>query len=191
MEPLVEAEGEPLLGQFISIHVPQRRYDDVTKTTKEKGIPVTTPDRPISYSKIFPRPNSQFQLQPTQPLQTRSSTSDLQHHPNRRNEIFRVVLLLLEALLECRKSSDDPANHEHQADQGPNDTPALRRTPVTLRKHAGIGRIYFSQNKIIADVPNRIKRRHNAYKKLLPSAKPSIHIASGYSLPRTAKPPHA
>lgn len=39
MRPLVEAEGEPLLGQFNSIHVPQRRYDDVTKTTKEKGIP--------------------------------------------------------------------------------------------------------------------------------------------------------
>jgi hypothetical protein len=82
--------------------------------------------------------------------------------------VLRVILLLLKTLLERRQPRYDTADHKDQADHGPYDSPALRRAAIPLRENAGIGRVHFSQDEIIADIPNRVETRHNTDKELFP-----------------------
>jgi hypothetical protein len=67
-----------------------------------------------------------------------------------RDEMLGVLLLLSKALREGCDSANDADRHEAQADDGPNDTPALRGSSVSLSEDAGVRAVYFAQNKIIA-----------------------------------------
>jgi hypothetical protein len=67
----------------------------------------------------------------------------------RRNELLRVILLLGRRLRESSKSSNNTPNHEDQRHDGPDDTPALRGTTISLRKDASIRLIYFAKDKVV------------------------------------------
>jgi hypothetical protein len=99
------------------------------------------------------------------------------------NEILRIILLLASRLRECGNPSNDTRNHKNQRYDRPNNTPTLRRASILLCKDAGVGGIDFSKDKVIAlfrlssaekdgrnaegthNIPNAIKRRHNANEK--------------------------
>jgi hypothetical protein len=60
-------------------------------------------------------------------FQPRSSSPHIHHRGplTSRNKLLRVVLLLRRTLREGRKSRNNTPNHEDQADNRPNDAPAL------------------------------------------------------------------
>ncbi|KAI6776766.1 hypothetical protein HG530_000711 [Fusarium avenaceum] len=77
------------------------------------------------------------------------------------DELLRVLLLLLERLRKCCQTSNNTSGHEKDRNDGPDDTPALRGAAVSLGKHAGVGRVYFPQDQIVADIPHAVQRRHD------------------------------
>lgn len=83
----------------------------------------------------------------------------------RRNELLGIFPLLGGRFGERGNACNDPGNHEDQGDEGPNDTPALRRAAISLGKHTRIRRIDFSEDEIIA-LESRVSRgrRHNEVK---------------------------
>jgi hypothetical protein len=81
---------------------------------------------------------------------------DFQQHSDSRNEVLRIILLLLEALLERCQTRKNTTDHEEKGDERPDDAPALRRASITLREDASIGRVDFSQNQIVADIPDAV-----------------------------------
>ena len=58
--------------------------------------------------------------------------------------MLRVILLLTEALRESRNTTDNTDGHKAQADDGPNDTPALRGASISLSENTGIGTVDFA-----------------------------------------------
>lgn len=66
------------------------------------------------------------------------------------NETLRVFLLLAEGLGECSDSTNDSDSHECKRDDGPDDTPALRRSSVFLGEHASIRTVDFAEDEIVA-----------------------------------------
>jgi hypothetical protein len=64
--------------------------------------------------------------------------------------MLRVLLLLSKALREGCDSANNADRHEAQADDRPNDTPALRGSSVLLSKNAGVRAVYFAQDEIVA-----------------------------------------
>jgi hypothetical protein len=65
------------------------------------------------------------------------------------DKVLRVILLLASRLRKCSNPSQDASDHEEKRYDGPNDTPALGRSPVSLRKDAGVGAVYFAEDEII------------------------------------------
>jgi hypothetical protein len=53
-------------------------------------------------------------------------------------------------LRECGDSSNDSSDHEAKGNNRPNNTPALRRTPIFLSKDAGVRGVDFSKDEIVA-----------------------------------------
>ena len=60
-----------------------------------------------------------------------------------------IVLLLTERLMEYRNSTYDANCHEHEGDDRPNHTPALRGSAVLGGKDAGIRSIHLAKDQII------------------------------------------
>lgn len=101
-----------------------------------------------------------------------------------RDEILRIILLLLERFGKRSDARDNGNGHERKGDKRPDHTPTLRRAAVSPRKHTRVGAIHLAQNKIVAlnsrqhkhqsmdreekthNIPNAIKRRHDPDKKL-------------------------
>ena len=98
--------------------------------------------------------------------------------------MFGVILLLGERLGKSGYPSYNTDCHKNERNNGPNNTPALRGTSIFLGKNAGVGGIYFAEDKIVAlfkdigqcnviwvlgkshNIPDAIQCRHNADKKL-------------------------
>ena len=98
--------------------------------------------------------------------------------------MLRGILLLASRLRECRNPRDDASDHKEKRYDGPNDTPALGRAPVSLCKDAGVGAVYFAEDEIVTllhisdknqtewirirsyNVPNAVKSGHNTNEKL-------------------------
>ncbi len=66
-----------------------------------------------------------------------------------RNEFLRIILLLLEGLREGGNSGSDAGHHKDEGDDGPDNTPALRRATVALSKHTGVGAVDFSKDEVV------------------------------------------
>lgn len=61
-----------------------------------------------------------------------------------RNEMLRVILLLTKALRKSGDTTDDTDGHKAQADDGPNNTPALGGASISLGEDTGVGTIHFA-----------------------------------------------
>jgi len=66
------------------------------------------------------------------------------------NKVFRVIFLLAWRLREGSYSGNNGCGHEYDGYDGPDNTPALWRTPIPLSKNARIGCVDFSKDEIIA-----------------------------------------
>lgn len=64
--------------------------------------------------------------------------------------MLRVFLLLAEGLGECSDSANDSDSHEGKRDDGPDDTPALRRSSIFLGEYASVRTVDFAKDKIVA-----------------------------------------
>jgi hypothetical protein len=80
--------------------------------------------------------------------------------------VLAIFFLLLKALLERGQSSDDSTDHQCQGNKGPENTPAMRRTTIALCEDAGVGRVDFPQDEIVADIPHAVERAHDTNKEL-------------------------
>jgi hypothetical protein len=80
--------------------------------------------------------------------------------------VLAIFFLLLKALLERGQSGNDSADHQCQGNEGPENTPAMRRTTIALCENAGVGRVDFPQDEIVADVPYAVQRAHDTNKEL-------------------------
>jgi hypothetical protein len=80
--------------------------------------------------------------------------------------MFRIVLLLGPILTERSQSGDDPNGHESHRDKRPDQAPALRGAAVAICEDAGIRRVDFAQDEIVADIPHAIERGHYADEQL-------------------------
>lgn len=71
-----------------------------------------------------------------------------------------VLLLLTEGLMESGNSTNDANCHEAKRDDRPDDTPALRRTAVLAGEYAGIRRVYFAKDQVIALFKRMVNQGH-------------------------------
>lgn len=64
--------------------------------------------------------------------------------------MLRILLLLTERLPERSNGSNDRDRNEGKRNERPDNTPALRRSSVSLSELASIGRVDFAKNKVVA-----------------------------------------
>lgn len=64
--------------------------------------------------------------------------------------MLRILLLLTERLPERSNRSNDRDRNEREGDQRPDNTPALRRSSVSLSELASIGCVDFAEDKVVA-----------------------------------------
>lgn len=64
--------------------------------------------------------------------------------------MLRILLLLTERLTERSNGSNDRDRNERKRNERPDNTPALRRSSVSLSELASIGCVDFAENKVVA-----------------------------------------
>lgn len=78
--------------------------------------------------------------------------------------MLRVLLLLRKRLRKGCQANDNANRHNKHRDDGPDNTPALRRAAIPLRKDARIRLIHLPQDQVVADIPHAVQRAHDADK---------------------------
>lgn len=67
--------------------------------------------------------------------------------------MLRVAVLLLKRLGESGDAGDDTGGHETETDDDPDDAPADGGASVATGEYAGVGRVDFAEDEVVADVP--------------------------------------